>query len=802
MNETLSGPGGNPVERNFDRRSFFENRPSDSDKIARAKQLLSRGLLDQAQALAELELANDNRCADAHSLIANILDRRGEWQDSLTHLRQAFELMPEAPQLRLNLAMALLRLGDYREGLALYEARIAKPTWSGFATIESRDANRDRLLRAGEQVEGRRILLLAEQGLGDGIMCARYIPMLAQQGARIALASNPTLRPFFARMPGIETLLSPPFDQPFAQINLAALPFDAWLPLLSLPFWFGTGFPNVPADIPYWAADETLVADWRNRLAAAGRAGMPKVGVIFQANPGGPGFADKSMQVADLMPLLSLSGIDVVNLQYGPAAREVVGASPGVIDPLPADLPLDEYGAVLAATDLVIAVDTMAAHFAGALGHARWAAVPHSPHWIWGLGGATTPWYPLARIFRQERNRDWSGAVAAIARELTGRFGTAHVVRHGIGVPDRASPLANSVLQERKKKQAPSVSANSITSAKNLAGSEMAQFELGIMQLLRGEFEPGFANFEARQSVPIWSDQALPLAESLLAVRERRLRPGDSLRGRHIAVFTEQGLGDTFFGARFLATLAERGATITLVCHAPMRPFFARLSCVNAILSPPDEAPHAKIDLRKLSFDAFCPLLSLPRVLGIAREATPPSGPYLSADPGQVATWRARYERQGHPGQRKVGLVWQANPTNVALSDRSVRVQDLAPLGAIEGVDFVNLQYGLAGRELVRLAPEAIDIMQAPLTLDEFAAALAATDLVVSVDTMAAHCAGALGHSVWVMLTDYPAWYWGLERGDCRWYRSARLFRRGTGSGWSDTIEAVAAALRTDERKK
>ena len=563
-------------------------------KIMRARQLFEAGEVTSAQGVAEEVLAEDDACADGHSLIASILDRRGQWISSLAHLRRAHALMPLAAQVRLNLAMALLRQGNYAEGLLLYEARLDKPTWSGFATTESRAASRDRLLRCGDPVAGRHVVLLAEQGLGDGIMCARYIAMLAERGARIALACNPTLRPFFARINGIETLLSPPPDQPSAQINLGVLPFDAWLPLLSLPLWFGTELTTVPAEIPYWSADATRVAFWRSRFTAGGRAGLAKVGLVFQANPAGAGFADKSMSVADLAPLLALDGIDFVNLQYGPAGKELAAAAHQMLTLLPDELSLDDYGAAIAATDLLLTVDTMAAHLAGALGHPTWVAVAHSPHWVWGLGEPTTPWYPHVRVVRAQGNRDWSGAVAALADGLRAKFS---------GAQGTLRPM--------------NTDGGVLAVNRNLADGEGTRLNFALTQLRRGEYVEGFANYEARLDTALWRKQALPLQESFQAVAERRLRRGDAVHGRRILVFTEQGLGDIFLGARFLAMLAERGAAITLVCRARCGRSSPDSAFSTASCRRREEAPHAKIDLRKFSFDAISPLLSLPHVLGV-----------------------------------------------------------------------------------------------------------------------------------------------------------------------------------------
>jgi tetratricopeptide (TPR) repeat protein len=374
-----------------------------------------------AAARSTVAVAKRATRAEALSLQATLFDRAGRWDKSLACLRAAHALSPADPQLRLNLAMSLLRRGEYREGFALYEARIDKPGWSGFATRESRAALRHLMLRPGQAVDGRNILVLAEQGLGDAIMFARYLGLLRAGGARVGVACNAVIRPFFERIAGIDAILSAPGHAPFAQINLAALRFDAWVPMLSLPAWSGR-FEHVGAGIPYWRPDQRRVAAWQNRFADRRRRDTIRVGLVFQANPDGASFADKSMTIDDLRPLLSLEAVDFVNLQHGPAGKALVEAAPRIIDPFPAGASLDEYAAAIAATDLVISIDTMAAHCAGAMGHATWLAVPHSPHWAlgpqWRCNGVVPldediPPDPTTELVRRDRGHGEAARAAA-----------------------------------------------------------------------------------------------------------------------------------------------------------------------------------------------------------------------------------------------------------------------------------------------------------------------------------------------------------------------------------------------------
>jgi len=175
---------------------------------------------------------------------------------------------------------------------------------------------------------------------------------------------------------------------------------------MSLPFYFGTEFASVPAGIPYLSADPVRTAAWRERYDGDRTAGRAESGSRVPGDPQSGSSADRSLSIADVAPLLRIAEIDPVNLQGGAAGRQLAAEYPGVIDATNPEIPLHEFAAAVAATDLVITVDTMAAHCAGALGRPVWIMVPYSPHWCWGVGRDLTSWYPTARLFRQDVRQD------------------------------------------------------------------------------------------------------------------------------------------------------------------------------------------------------------------------------------------------------------------------------------------------------------------------------------------------------------------------------------------------------------
>ena len=280
-----------------------------------AERLLDFGRLDLARVLAELAVTEDRKCANGHSVLSAVYDEATEWPMGLEHPRRAVASLPASPQLKYNLAVSTLRLDDYRAGLSLMEARIDKADWTGLAVAPRRAAERHRLLQPGDSVDGPHVLVITEQGLGDCLMFARYLPLLAQCGAYVAVACSPPLRPLFARIAGVDKLLSPPPEQPLAKINLSQAEFDVWLPLLSLPFYFGTEFTTVPTEVPYLNIDRHRIVEWRQYYKHVGRPNAPKVGLVFQPNPASASAVDRSIPVQDLTPLFRLANIDLINLQ-------------------------------------------------------------------------------------------------------------------------------------------------------------------------------------------------------------------------------------------------------------------------------------------------------------------------------------------------------------------------------------------------------------------------------------------------------------------------------------------------------
>jgi len=380
---------------------------------------------------AEAVAANDRAIAAAPQHSGAWLNR-GRAMAQLHRMDEAIKSYGEVLALRkdhadahFNQALALLTIGDYRRGFSEYE-------WRWRRTGMPPQKSRGRPLWLGEYpLAGKTILLHAEQGLGDTIQFARYVPLIAARGASVVLEVQPELKSLLSRLEGAAAVVARGETPP---------PFDVHCPLGSLPLALKTELHTVPAPLSYLSADETHLKKWSARLQ---QIPQPRIAIAWSGNPAHDNDRNRSLPFGTLTPLFPPPDPPPL------AGEGRVGATPNFIS-IQRDLrredaarltaetrlthiggELDDFSdtaAVLALCDLVISVDTAPVHLAGAMGRPVWVLVPFAPDWRWTLEGEITPWYPTARLFRQDLIRqdlfrqdspgDWDAVIARVAAAL------------------------------------------------------------------------------------------------------------------------------------------------------------------------------------------------------------------------------------------------------------------------------------------------------------------------------------------------------------------------------------------------
>ena len=301
-------------------------------------------------------------------------------------------------------------------------------------------------------------------------------------------------------------------------------------------------------------------------------------------------------------------------------------------------------------------------------------------------------------------------------------------------------------------------------------------WHLAIAHLLLGEFEPGWRESEWRNRSAAYRGQ-----DQDLGVPRWR---GESLEGRAIFLYGEQGFGDNIQFVRFLPQVAQRAATVYLQVPAPLEPLMVE--------GLPGNCRLLRQGARLPEIQFHCPLMSLPAVLGTRLDNIPAAVPYLRADPERTRAWRERLAGDA----LNVGVAWSGKPSHV--NDRN-RSMTLATFRAIDapGCRFVTVQPQLrdVDRETLAAWPQALDLGKELRDFADTAALVEALDLVISVDTGVAHLTGALGRPLWVLLPHAPDWRWMLEREDTPWYPTARLFRQPVAGNWDPVLARVRDEL-------
>ena len=366
------------------------------------------GDLDAAQAHFDAALALRADYAEVHFNLGRVLLRRGAHAAAAVAMERSCDLKPALHTAQWTLAQLHLLQGRYAEGWRRYEARLEDP---GTGVYSAR-LKRERW--DGGPLAGRRIMLHAEQGIGDSIQFVRYAPLVAARGGRVMVLCQRPILPLYRDQPGVEAAIA--LGDPLPA-------FDCYAPLMSLPLLFGTTVDTIPADLPYLFAEPAKIERWRERVAAL--PGL-KVGIAWAGNPEYRADARRSLHFGLLQPFAALAGVTFVSLQKGLAMRPADDAGDGLrLERFDAELSdFSETAALMMNLDLILSVDTAVAHLAGALGRPVWLFNRFDTDWRWLLDRGDSPWYPSLRVFRQSAPGDWAGVVnemvAALVREIEG----------------------------------------------------------------------------------------------------------------------------------------------------------------------------------------------------------------------------------------------------------------------------------------------------------------------------------------------------------------------------------------------
>jgi Flp pilus assembly protein TadD len=329
--------------------------------------------------------------------LGDTLSAAAMYEDAAACYQQALRLGPDIPETHVALAYAWMTAGNLKDGWREYEWRwktahapvidFAQPRWDG------------------SPLEGKTILLWAEQGLGDTLHFIRYATLAAEAGGRVVVECQSGLAELVETVAGVQRAIV--YGNPLPEFAVQA-------PLQSLPAICGTTLETIPARVPYLSVRPEWRARWQGRT---GGAGGLKAGLVWAGNPLNPNDANRSIPSRCFAPWKELPGIRWFSLQKNP---------PGALPPLAIDdlsaeiLDFRDTAALVEQLDLVISADTAVAHLAGALGKPVWTLLPFAPDYRWMIGRDDSPWYPTMRLFRQPVPGDWDSVIRAAGEALAG----------------------------------------------------------------------------------------------------------------------------------------------------------------------------------------------------------------------------------------------------------------------------------------------------------------------------------------------------------------------------------------------
>ncbi|WP_293057088.1 tetratricopeptide repeat protein, partial [Okeania sp. SIO2B3] len=831
---------------------------------------------------------------EAYNSLGSIFLELGKLAESQNYYQEAIKLDKNHVNARFGLAVVLLKQGNFIPGFSEYEWRcqrrdyvtgnFAQPVWDG------------------SDFSGKTLLVYTEQGLGDSIQFIRYIPLVKKLGGRVIVGCNKAgLKLLFTAAPEIDELFVIGEELP---------DFDLQIPLMSLPRIFGTTRETIPAEIPYLFVPESK----KFKLPETGNSF--KIGITWETNSQIKTSKKLSCSVADFQSILNVDNASFYILQKDVSPQDLkwLNSQTKIHNLSSYFQDLADTAAVIKQLDLVITIDTVIAHLAGALGKPVWVMLNFDSDWRWLVDREDSPWYPTMRLFRQSKSDNWQGVCREVVDALSSKLLNFNqtdypsIIKPGSSVttqqllttalekyqvenwkeaekiclfiiqyqPHCASAfeilalcakktdkidleidyhqkainfnpnnyqthlrLAIALKKQQKIDQAIVHNQRAIELKPNDAS---AWHNLGLIFKTQGNIPEAIRCFQ--QSLQIkqnnadiyysWGNilkeqgnltEAKVLYEKCIELKpnhinvhfargfillkqgdflagfseyEWRCQPqdyitrsfaqpvwdGSDFSGKTLLVYTEQGLGDSIQFIRYIPLVKKLGGRVIFECNRPeLKLLFTTVSEIDELFVEGEKLPD---------FDLQISLMSLPLIFQTTPETIPAEIPYLSVPKSIYFPIPPAPEKN-----LKVGICWQTNSTSETSKIRSCSVEYLQAIINIDRVNFYILQKEVSVSDLEWLNSQT-KIHNNSTSFNDLAdtaAAIKQLGLVITIDTVIAHLAGALGKPVWVILNFDSDWRWLIDREDSPWYPTARLFRQPKIGDWHTVFIQVKQPL-------
>jgi hypothetical protein len=365
---------------------------------------LSLNLFEDAIQSYKLATTFDPRYVEAHNNLGNALVKLFQHEEALISYDQALALDSSYVEAYWNKALALLQLGRFSEGWVLHESRWAKPSFQPIVRHFPQP-----IWDGSFPINGKTLLLHAEQGLGDTLQFVRYVELVTALGARIVLEAQAPLVPLFDGLFGVEALVKQGDPLPS---------FDCHCPLMSLPLAFQTTLTSVPNAVPYLKPSPEKQLFWAEKL---GPTSQLRVGLVWSGDPRHQNDKHRSIPLAELMAALPL-GLKYFSLQseLRDSDRQALDDCDRLVHFGSELKDFSDTAALCAQMDVVVCVDTSVAHLSGAMGKPTFLLLPYNPDWRWLLERTDSPWYTTTKLFRQAQLGSWQSALENVSADLLG----------------------------------------------------------------------------------------------------------------------------------------------------------------------------------------------------------------------------------------------------------------------------------------------------------------------------------------------------------------------------------------------